>query len=208
MTQHDAGLASEAAFVGVALDTRETVKWSCMAHVAKYDDDQTEYAVRKSGLLAPQSQVFEELRLRPFEEAESTGNLLTTAGLTRLNNLLTGAGGQAATNTATRLGVGNGAGTAAVGDTDLSASAGSSNRYFQVMDATFPSVSSGVTTYKATYATGDANFAWNEYGIDIGTPTVSAGTTVAACLLNHKTSAGLGTKATGTWVLTVTITIS
>jgi hypothetical protein len=183
--------------------------WHAHATVEKWDVEQTEWVSRRSGLRAPRAAHFERLRVRPFEVVECDGNLLTTAGLTRLMSLLNGAGGQAMTNTATRLGTGNGAGTAAVGDTDLSASAGAANRWFQIMDATFPSVASNVLTAKSTFASADGNYAWNEWGMDIGTPTVTSAATVNATLVNHKTSAALGTKASGSsWALTATITIS
>lgn len=185
---------------------RETASWRVHAIAHKWDDDQVAWVRRKTGILTPSGDVLAQ-HVKP-EVAESAGNLLTTAGLTRLTSLLIGGGGQAATNTSARLGVGNGVGTAAIGDTDLSASSGSSNRYFQPMDATYPQTAAGVVTFKSTFASGDANFQWAEWGIDIGTPTVTGGTTVNACLLNHKTSAGLGTKASGSWALTTTITIS
>jgi len=199
---------------------RDGARWTVHAHVDKWSDDATEWVAKRSGLLIPGQRVarrgpqaptarhFEALRVRPDEVVDRPGNLLVTAGLTRLMSLLNGAGGQAATNTATRLGTGNGAGTAAAGDTDLSAAAGSANRWFQIMDATFPSVAANVLTAKATFATGDGNYAWNEWGLDIGTPTVSSSAVAAATLLNHKTSAALGTKTSGSWALTVTITIT
>ena len=187
----------------------EHARWIPRGVVEKWDADATAWVQRRSGVAVPRAAAFAALGVRPGEVATSDGNLLTTAGLTRLVSLLLGAGGQAATNTSARLGTGNGSGTAAVGDTDLSASAGSSNRWFQVMDATFPSAAAGVATFKATFASADGNYAWNEWGIDIGTPTVSSGATVAATLLNHKTSAALGTKTGGsTWAFTVTITIA
>jgi hypothetical protein len=62
-------------------------------------------------------------------------------------------------------------------------------------------------TLRSTFATGDGNFVWAEVGTDIGTPTVTAGNTVNATLLNRFVQA-LGTKASGSWVLTETITIS
>lgn len=195
-------------------------RWTVHAHVDKWGPDATAFASRKMGVLlpggvpaprgrlAPTARDFELFGIKPEDTADQAGNLLVTAGLTRLMSLLNGAGGQAATNTATRLGTGNGAGSAAVGDTDLSASAGAANRWFQVMDATFPSVATNVLTAKSTFATGDGNYAWNEWGIDIGTPTVTSSAVVNATLLNHKTSAALGTKTTGSWALTVTITIT
>jgi hypothetical protein len=189
--------------------------WRVHAHVDKWSPDAVRFAAARTGLhalrgpQALQARHFQELGIRPDDgEVDRPGNLLVTAGLTRLLSLLNGAGGQAATNTATRLGTGNGAGTAAAGDTDLSAAAGAANRWFQVADATFPSVAANVLTMKATWASADGNYAWNEWGIDIGTPTVTSSATVNATLLNHKTSAALGTKTTGSWALTVTITIS
>jgi hypothetical protein len=60
---------------------------------------------------------------------------------------------------------------------------------------------------KATFATGDGNFVWAEVASDIGTATVTSGNTVNATMLNRFVQA-LGTKASGSWVLTETITIS
>jgi hypothetical protein len=186
----------------------DTMKWTPRALVEKWDDDQVAWCRSKTGILSPRGDDLLAAGLKPYGIAESEGNLLTTAGLTRLMTLLNGAGGQAMTNTAVRLGVGNGAGSAAIGDTDLGAAAGAANRWFQVMDATYPSTAAGVLTAKATFATGDGNFAWNEWGLDIGSPTVSSSAVVSATLFNHKTSAALGTKTSGSWALTVTVTIS
>ena len=187
----------------------EGVGWKAHAHVDKFDPDQTRWVRARSGLHAPQHRDFTALRVAPSDAADWAGNLLVTAGLTRLVSLLLGAGGQAATNTSARLGAGNGAGTAVVGDTDLGAAAGAANRWFQIMDATFPSAAAAVATFKATFASADGNFAWNEWGIDIGTPTVASSAVVSATLLNHKTSAALGTKSSGsTWAFTATITES
>lgn len=187
---------------------RDFIKWGPVATVEKYDADQVAYAIRESGLAVPTSVEFAALGLVPYETVVSVGNLLTTAGLTRITSLITAAGGQGVTNTASRLGVGNSATAETVGQTDLQAAAGAANRQFKVMDATFPSTSAGVITLKSTFATGDANFVWAEWGVDIGTPTVTDGTTVNATLLNRKVQA-LGTKTSaGSWVLTATITLS
>lgn len=199
----------EEAFVSSETTTHESYLWVPTAWVDKFDDDQTAWAMLKLDQERITAADFEALGIKPYETLDAGKNLLTTAGLTRLTSLLNGAGGQAATNTATRIGVGNGAGTAAVGDTALSAAAGSANQWWQIMDATFPSTSAGVVTFKSTFGTADGNFAWNEWAIDIGTPTVTSGATVNATMLNHKTSAALGTKASGsTWAFTVTITFA
>ncbi len=188
----------------------DSVKWEPLAHVDKYSIDQVEWATLHLGH-EPDGTELEALFAQPEDGTfESVGNELTTAGLTRITSLINGAGGQALTNTATRIGVGNGSTAFAAGNTDLSAAAGSSNRYFMPMDATYPSTSAGVITARATFASADGNFAWNEWGLDIGTPTVTAGATVNATLVNRKVPAGgMGTKASGaSWVFTVTVTLS
>ncbi|MEU9887993.1 hypothetical protein [Sphaerisporangium sp. NPDC051011] len=184
---------------------RATTRWL----VERWDGDQTAWLRRRSGLAAPVGDDFARHKVRPFEVTEVHGNLVTTAGLGRQASLIIGAGGQAMTNTATRIGVGNGAGTAAVGDTDLSAAAGAANRWFQVMDATYPQQAAGVITLKATFGGSDGNFNWTEFGIDIGAPTVASGATVGALLYNHRTAIAQGTKANlQIWAATATITYS
>jgi hypothetical protein len=188
--------------------TTDRVHWSAQLTVEKFDAEQTARAIALTGKEAPSAADFEALGIVPAEVMELPRNLITTNGLGRLANLLIGSG-QAASATAARIGVGDGSGTAAAGDVDLSASSGSAHRWFQVMDSTYPSVSGAVATFKATFAAGDGNFAWNEWCIDIGTPTVASANTVNALMLNHKTGASLGTKTSGiSWVATATITFS
>lgn len=182
------------------------INWHAHARVDKFDDEQVEWVRNKTGIMVPQGALLAH-HVKPYEVTEADGNLLTTAGLTRICSLIVAGGGQGLTNTATRLGVGNSSTAATIGDTDLGASSGSSNRYFMTMDATYPSASGAVITARASFGGSDGNFQWSEWGLDIGTPTVSAGTTVNATLLNHKI-ASLGTKVSGTWVLTTTITLS
>jgi hypothetical protein len=142
---------------------------------------------------------------RPASIVYAENNILLTAGITRMLNLLTGAGGQALDNTHARLGVGDGSTAVVIGDTDLSALSGSTHRWFQVMDATYPSVATNVVTFKSTFASADGNFAWAEFGTDAGTASSNA---VTAPLLNRKVQS-LGTKVSGaSWALTETITIS
>jgi len=187
--------------------TLETLTWQVHAHVDKWDQDQTDWVTARLGMV-PQAAQFAVLGVKPYDTADQAGNLLTTAGLTRLMSLLAGAGGLAMTNTQTRLGVGNGASAAAIGDTDLSAVAGAANRWFQIMDATYPSVATNVLTAKATWATGDGNFQWNEWSLDIQAATAVSSAVVGATLFNHKSGAALGTKVSGSWALTVTVSIS
>lgn len=152
---------------------------------------------------------FDAYGFQPYRVTEFTGNLITNAGWTRLMNLLTNQGGtQALTATAVRIGVGNSNTAAAYTDTDLGASAGSSNRWFQPVTGA-GSLGTRTLQFQASFGSTDGNFAWNEFGLDVGTPTVSAGATVNALLFNHVAGIAQGTKASGqTWTATATISFS
>jgi hypothetical protein len=146
------------------------------------------------------------LAQRPYEVNEVPGNLLTTAGIGRIVTLLTAGTGNLISSTTARVGVGNGVTTAVIGDTDLSAAAGSTNRWFQTCTVTIPS---NVLTFAATFASADGNFAWAECGFDIGTATVASSNAVSAVLLNHKSGIAQGTKASGqVWTATGSVTFS
>lgn len=157
----------------------------------------------RDGIWVPRD-VLVSAGIKPFETVDAGANLWTTVGWTRLFNLLTNQGAtQAFDATHTRVGVGNGTTAAAVGDTDLSAAAGSTNRYFNLVDAA-STVSTNTNKWTSTFATGNGNFAWNEWGIDQGT---AGGTTVTAPFFNHAVPAGgLGTKTSAaSWAFTVTL---
>lgn len=207
MTAPDIARSTEGARVAAEIGNKDSILWRPVAKVEKYSQDKVEWVVQKSGIAVPDSATLAAW-VEPDEVVMSVGNLLTTAGLNRITSLIIGAGGQAATNTSARLGTGNSTTAAAVGQTDLQAAAGSANRWFQIMDATFPTQSNGVLTFKSTFASADGNYAWQEWCVDVGTPTVTSGNTVAALMLNRKVES-LGTKASGaSWVLTSTITLS
>lgn len=141
------------------------------------------------------------------------GNLLTELGA---NRLLSAAAGL---NTgwfagSSRVGVGNGTGASVVEQTDLNAAAGSSNRWFKTMDSGYPRMEDGdwtadpngaYLTWKTTYFDGEANFQWNEWGVDQGS---SDGAAVVPVLLNRKLlDPNLGTKSGGVWSMTVSVTV-
>ncbi len=187
----------------------EGLKWRTTSVVQKWSVDQVTFCRSLLGR-EPTGAELEALCGTPEDgvHEDETSNLITTAGLTRITSLITAGGGQAITNTSARLGVGNSSTAALVGDTDLGAASGAGNRQFYVMDATYPTVAAGVITFKSTFASGDANFVWAEWCVDVGAPTVANGTTVAALMLNHKIAA-MGTKASGTaWSLLTTATLA
>lgn len=201
----DTALAVEGFHAGVGLDVLDSFDWHTQWHIDRWDAEQTTWALERLHH-DPTPEDFAALKLDPYLSSDVDGNLLTTAGLGRIATLLNAGTGNLIASTTARVGAGNGAGSAAIGDTDLSAAAGSANRWFQTCTVTIPS---NVLTFVAVFGTADGNFAWNEFGIDIGTATVSSGNTVGTVLLNHKTSIAQGTKASGqTWTATATITIS
>lgn len=183
--------------------------------VERWDAEQVAYARRKLALprTGPAARVdgddFHRLGVASYHTTEVAGNLITNAGWTRLMNLLTAQGGtQALTSTAVRIGVGDSNTAEAYTDTDLGAAAGSTHRYFQPVSGS-GTLGTRTLAFSASFGTSDGNFAWAEFGLDVGTPTVSGGTTVNALLWNHKAGISQGTKASGqTWTATATITFS
>jgi len=196
------GLSLYKGFLVTQLDPS---KWVPKIKIQKYDEEQTNWVQNKTGILEPTKRDFEVLHVDPYEVYESEGNLLLTAGATRIFNLLAGNAVQALNAANSRIGVGNGVTAENVADTDLSAAAGAANRYFMTMDATYPLMSGATVQYAATWASANGNFVWAEWGIDAG---ATAGTTVTAPIINRKVDA-MGTKAAGsTWSLTVSLSLA
>lgn len=95
------------------------------------------------------------------------------------------------------IGVGDSTTAFSASQTDLQAS---TNKLRKAMDATYPSGASNVITFRSTFATTDANFAWQEWGVFNAS---SAGT-----MWSRKVES-LGTKTSAqTWQFTVTLTFS
>jgi hypothetical protein len=96
--------------------------------------------------------------------------------------------------------VGNSTTAAASGDTDI---LGGSNAE-SAMDSGFPTVSITTATWKATFGSAAANFAWEEVAVKNAAGAVSQ----AVRILNRKVQS-FGTKASGsTWTMTLTLTIT
>lgn len=120
---------------------------------------------------------------------------LTTAGINFITQAVMGLG--TPFNAAnTRLGVGNGTTAFAVGQTDLQGA----SKFRKVLDSGYPSVSGNTIALRTTFAQGEANFAWNEWGI------FNAAT--GGVMLNRVVESN-GTKQNNqTWILDVSITFS
>lgn len=181
------GMRETASVAAGAVAGEQLRPWKCRARVEKWH--------READWLAGRA---------PDEVVERDGNIALNNGIQRLLNLLIGAGGQAYNNANCRLGVGDSSTAAAAAQTDLQAA---TNKYYQMMDPTFPSVAGPpfVATFKATFASAIGNFAWAEWGIDNGSASGATGTPP---MLNRMVQS-FGTKTAGSsWVLTATITPS
>lgn len=164
----------------------EAGRWFCEWTVEKY-----------RGIPTPES--------HPYAVIHGKGNMLMYGGVSALWDRLIDPTPTVTEfdNTNSFLGVGTGTTPALATQTDLQGA----SKHREAMDATFPTHTDGTATqanaqatWKSTFETGDANFAWNEWGIF---NHASAGR-----MLNRKV-ASLGTKTSSdTWSLTVTITIT
>lgn len=146
----------------------------------------------------------------PYEVIEREGNLLMYGGASNLWQCLIGNGTATAAQTLTffnngnaYIGVGDSTTAAAATQTDLQAA---TNKLRKAMEATYPTHTDGVVSgaasiaFRSVFASGDANFAWEEWGIFNGS--------TGGRMLNRKVES-LGTKASGsTWTVTVTLTLS
>lgn len=199
------------------IDPPRRDSWSVNVHavIDKFTVEQVEAC--KAALGLDREPTGSELKAfcAPADRAESFDNLLTRQGKKRLIDRLVGtASNQALDTTHMRIGVGNSTTAAADTQTDLQAAAGAGNRQFALVDSA-PTVGTGADSGKvtavATFPTGEANFAWEEWGIDGGTAdgtTVTTEGNTTPGLINRKV-ASLGTKTSAaSWVFTVTITIS
>jgi hypothetical protein len=139
-----------------------------------------------------------EAGLPPDDVVSAKDNLLLNDGINLMLDLLIGAGGTAFNNGNSFIGVGDSTTTAAADQDALQAS---SNKSFKAMESGYPSVVAQTVTFRSIWASGDGNFAWNEW-------TISNSNSDSGTNLNRKVAA-LGTKAAGSsWTLTVTITVS
>ena len=95
------------------------------------------------------------------------------------------------------LGVGDSTTAFAKAQTDLQAA---SNKLRKAMNATYPTRATNVVTFQSTFGTGEANFAWQEWGV--------FNASSAGDMLSRKVES-LGTKTSAqSWQLEVDITVN
>lgn len=139
---------------------------------------------------------------------EIAGNLLLNEGIDRLLDLLIAAGGTSYNNANAYIGVGDTNTAAAASQTELQATQNAANRFYKAMVATWPQRTAETVDWKADFTSTEANFAWAEWTIAAGATTASgSGFLVGTTNLNRKVQS-LGTKVTGTWTMTGSVTVS
>lgn len=134
----------------------------------------------------------------PDEIAIETQNIIVDTGAEEMLKLIAGISGATAfSNANAYMYVGNDNSAEAATDTGVKAQG--ANRASAKMDSGYPAVNGRQVVYRASFGDSEANFAWNEAAI-------TNGNGVSAIAMNRKV-ASLGTKATGTWTLQLTISL-
>ena len=173
----------------------EQAHWKMRAKLSKYHEDITPFA--KEGKESEFHRLF-----KPYEVIEQEGNCLLNTGIDEIWDLVTGVVSGAShifDNAAAKIGVGDSATAAAATQTDLQAA---TNKTYKAMEADYPTSTSQKATFKSSFGSDEANYAWAEWVVK----STAASTPTNICL-NRKVEA-LGTKSTGTWTLEVNITLS
>lgn len=133
----------------------------------------------------------------PEEVVEDHSNLLLNEGIQEMWDLIIAAGGTTAYNNANaEIGVGDSNTAAAATQTDLQAA---TNKLFKGMVATYPQRTNQTVDFRSDFTSGEANYAWEEWSIRNGVTRNKN--------MNRKVTS-LGTKVTGTWTLTVSVTLA
>lgn len=168
---------------------QEIAHWLCRYRLSKYHQDIEPYRGREDE--------FHQL-FQPYEVIEEEGNCLLNTGIDEIWDLVTGAVSGAShifDNAAAQIGVGDSNTAADATQTDLQAA---TNKTYKGMESGYPTSTSQKATFKASFGSSEANYAWEEWVVKQST---------SAICLNRKVES-LGTKSTGTWTLEVEISLS
>jgi hypothetical protein len=168
------------------MEKKESAVWQCRFKLSKFRQDIGAYRGREE----------EFYRLfRPYRVVKGEGNMLLNSGIDEMWDLIIGDSANHFNNASTQIGVGDSNTAAVATQTDLQAS---TNKTYKGMETGYPTSTSQQATFKASFGTSEANYAWNEW--------VVKQSTSGKCL-NRKVES-LGTKTSGTWTLEVTVTLS
>lgn len=173
---------------------KEGIQFKTVTKVQEYSADIGAYRER-FGKEEGERRFFEENT--PERERSVTGNVGLRIGIQNMFNLLSAQGGiDAYSNANAEVGVGDDNTAAADTQTDLQAAV---NKAYAAMDGANPVVGALADkkiTFVGSFATGEANFQWQEVVVRNGQANEA---------LIRKVSS-LGTKVSGTWTLTIEIT--
>lgn len=178
----------------------EFVKVMAHATVEKRTDeyDRLVDSLVADGIGLSEAHEHAKAKIAPYEIVEGDYNALVDVGIILLLDAMIGTAITAFSNANARLGVGDSATAWGTGQTDLQAGA---NKLRKAMNATYPlGTGTKTITFRSDFTTGEANWVWNEWAIF----NAASG---ATSMLNRKVE-NLGTKASGTWTLTVTFTLT
>lgn len=135
----------------------------------------------------------------PYDDyACSVQNIIVDNGANELLKIISGNGGTPYNSANSYIYVGTDTTPESATDTGIKASG--VNKAYAAMDTGYPVVSGRQAIYRASFGDTSANFAWNEASIVNGTGT-------NAIAMNRKVES-LGVKATGTWTLQITISLT
>lgn len=175
--------------------------WAVLTTVERFDADLEEYL----GRYGPDAYARFHRDHKAYDGEQIVGNILVNNGIQLLEDALIGTAITAFSNANARIGVGDSSTAAAASQTDLQAA---TNKLRKAMDATYPlhtdttgTATSQKITFRSSFGTSEANWVWNEWIV------ANSATAATGRALNRKVE-NLGTKTSGTWTLTVDITIS
>lgn len=134
----------------------------------------------------------------PDEVVCTSQNIILDTGANEMLKLITGTGGTAYNAANSYIYVGTDSTAENASQTGVISTG--ANRAYAGMDTGYPMVSSRQMIYRSSFGDTSANFAWNEAAI-------LNGTGANAVAMNRKVST-LGTKASGTWTLQITISLT
>jgi uncharacterized cupin superfamily protein len=178
--------------------TLDRVSWKAKWRIDKFKDPTNEIAkALQTGTPTDQAISLYGKAFICTEEFEA--NIALNEGLQELIDIICGLGTPTKwDNSNARLGVGDSNTAESATQTGLQAA---TNKTFKAMDTGYPQRSNQTAEWRATFGSGDANYAWEEY-------TIVNAADDSGKNLNRKT-ASKGTKSSGeTWTLSISITFS
>jgi hypothetical protein len=203
--------------IGVAVATGmppEVLRFKTSFNVKRWDQEQIAWARRQLGLdREPVFADFEAARVRPYQETqEDDCNNVTQGGWAALLGSIAGTSiVNKFSATYGRIGVGTSSTAFAWTQTTLVGDTGGSSTtsYFQLISGApviTTTASPGTLVFTATFATGVANFAWNEFGVDNYTTSSVTSTGYSNVVFLDRGISAQGTKLnTQSWTATVTL---